>query len=203
MQRSYHLGVIRPEIRHIVMQIEQFCVYMDQQVTQMQGNFSWLHADRRREQKQRSAMMLACTGFDENSSATQHFRFVYWVLDQVPEVKTNMRKRGLGYLIDALENSDKDIDDGFPLFEVLAAEPTTANYGDVWARATFVVFKLFEIRQAIQQAMGGPEGTLFYQDAITPWHNVQIKVSPATLQFQRKLEGPLRAALSVLNECAE
>ena len=48
-------------------------------------------------------------------------------------------------------------------------------------------------------AFGGATGTALWKDAQTPVKGRQIRATPCSPQFQRKLELPLRVLLSLIN----
>ena len=76
-------------------------------------------------------------------------------MDQVEEIKTYLRQKGLSGIIDAWNQTAKAKRDGYPLFEVFVSDPSTAKMGAGWASVTVVTFKSFDIRQQVLQQMGG------------------------------------------------
>ena len=50
------------------------------------------------------------------------------------------------------------------------------------------------------QHFGGSQGVSVYLDESTPVHNKHVRVSPASPQWQRKLEAPLRVLLACINK---
>ena len=199
--RAYHVAVIRPENRQITEQIEQFLIALNDRAIQHHENINWLLSDARRDQKQRSAVMITYTGFPRTAGPEARAYFIHWTLAQVQEVSQHLAVRGYTATLKEWEQSRQTREDGFPLFAALLSEPTTVRSGQDWATVTFVVVRSFDVRQAILRHFGGGEGIPYYSDSNEAHPGVHIKLNAATPQFQRKLEAPLRAFLRVVNEC--
>ena len=71
-------------------------------------------ADKRKDQKARSAVMLVFSGFPGWMSGEQRHYMIHWILDQTAEVKTYLRQKGLAPLVEAWEQTAKRAEDGCP-----------------------------------------------------------------------------------------
>ena len=67
--RNYHLAVIRPEVFHLVAQIEGVISKLDDRMLQLQDNVNWLSSENRAAQKRESGMMVVLSGFDPKMNA--------------------------------------------------------------------------------------------------------------------------------------
>ena len=65
---------------------------------------------------------------------------------------------------------------------------------------TLLTFKSWETRSAFMEKFGGTGGCPLYSDETTPVPNKHIRATPASPQWQRKLELPLRIILSCINK---
>ena len=88
----------------------------------------------------------------------------------------------------------------YKFLQVLQTDPSTPPAGTGrWSTITALNFKAWDLRKAFVDAFSGSTGTPLYRDDGTPIPNHHVRVVPATPQFQRKLELPLRVLLHVIN----
>ena len=84
---------------------------------------------------------------------------------------------------------------------VLQQDPTTVPQGnDFYSPMTLLTFKSWEVRSAFMEKFGGTSGCPLYSDETTPVPNKHIRATPASPQWQRKLELPLRIILACINK---
>ena len=72
---------------------------------------------------------------------------------------------------------------------VLQTDPTTIPTGnDLYSSMTILLFKLWDLRSAFMERYGGSAGVPLYTDESTPVPKSHIRTTPASPQWQRKLE---------------
>ena len=116
---------------------------------------------------------------------------INWMLDQVDGLKKFLKERG--------HNPD-DASAEYIMFQVLTTDPSTPPAGpDRWSTITMLHFKAWEARKNFMDHYGGSAGTPYWRNGTTPVRNTHIRTTPASPQFQRKLEIPLRVILNAIN----
>ena len=192
--RDYHLGVLRPEIFNLITQVENVIGKLDDKILKTQESLQWLASDNRQQQKKESAMLVVTSGWDKTLAPADRLFQINWMLEQLEHIKQFIHQR--------VYNAS----DSCRLWclSALAVEPSTPPAGPhAWSTVTMLQFKDFSCRKAFVDAYGGGAGCPLYKDAKTPVKQHHIRVTAASPQFQRKLELPLRVALTVINRSSE
>ena len=68
--RNYHVGVIHPEIYHLISQVETVIASIDDRLVRTQDLLQWLASENRAAQKRESGLMVVMTGFDQKLRST-------------------------------------------------------------------------------------------------------------------------------------
>lgn len=189
--RAYHVGVIRPELYNLVVQVESVVKNLDDRMLRLQQDCSWLLTESRLAQKQACGLQLLLSGFDNKMGPTDRLYQIHWMLTQVAVVRRFVEQRGF----------DTSNEEDFQCLNALSIDPVTppsATGGH--SGITILHFKAWEVRQSFLEAFGGTSGAPLYWDPNTPVPNKHIRCTPSSPQFQRKLESPLRVVLQVLNQ---
>ena len=119
-----------------------------------------------------------------------------WMLQQVPKIRNFLEIRG--------NIDDHTAEENGRWFNVFSVDPVTTPQGqEWWSGMTLLTFKSFDLRLALLEQFGGTGGTPIYSNPTTPVAGKHARISPCSPQWQRKLECPLRALISVLNQHAE
>ena len=191
--RDYHVGVIRPEVFHLIAQVESVIGNLNDRILKTQENLNWLASDNRASQKRESGMMVVLTGFDPGMAPQDRLEMINWMLGQVEDIKQFLFQRQYN-----ATDSCK-----YYYLSVLQTDPSTPPAGDSkWSTVTTLLFKAWDLRKSFMTVFGGSKGTPLWQgDA--PVKGFHIKCTPSSPQFQRKLELPLRVILYMLNKYAE
>ena len=188
--RHYHTAVIRPELYNLINQVETTLLNFDDRLLRQNRELQWLCSDNRAEQRRASGMTVLLTGFPATSPPAERHFMINWMLAQVDSLKTFLRQRG----------NDPDSGSDFIMFQVLTADPTTPPAGsEKWSTVCMIHFKSWESRSAFMAQYGGTAGVPYYKDSWTAVRNTHIRATPASPQFQRKLELPLRVILKAIN----
>ena len=191
--RDYHVAVIRPEVFHLVAQIEGVISQLDDRMLRMQDNMNWLSSENRAAQKRESGLMVVLTGFDPKMSPQERLHQINWMLGQVEEVKQ--------FLFQRQYNASDECQ--LYYLSALQMDPSTPPAGETkWSTVTTILFKSWDLRRAYMNTFGGGKGTPLWKDgkAVQGFH---IRSTPSSPQFQRKLELPIRVVLYLLNKHAE
>ena len=189
--RHYHSSVIRPELYNLVNQIEVALLGFDDRLLRQHRELQWMASDNRAEQRRSSALTVLLTGFPPKATPQERGFMVNWMLEQVDGITKFLKERGYNP-----EETGAD----FMTFQALTTDPSTPPAGpDKWSTITLLHFKSWEIRKCFMDHYGGSGGTPYWSNATTPVRNTHIRATPASPQFQRKLEIPLRVVLSALN----
>ena len=188
--RGYHLGVIRPELYNLVVQVESVVQGLDDRLLRQQQDTSWLLQDSRQAQKQACGLQLLLSGFENKMTPNDRLYQIDWMLSQVAIVRNFVEMRGWA----------PDKIDGYPCLNALSMDPVTPPASNGHSGVTILHFKAWDVRQAFLDHFGGTSGTPLYWDPTTPVPNKHIRCSPSSPQFQRKLEAPLRVILQALNQ---
>ncbi len=191
---AYHKAVIRPELVHLTVQIEQCLVRLDDQVSYVTANLNWLASDQRKEQRQRASVMLLLNGFPKDWAPARRLYIIRWMMSQVPALCQWVTRMGFNHTAQT---------EGDQIFNVLATEPITLQHGKSWSRMTMLVFKGFDLRKAMAEVYVGQPNTPLYEDAKTAVGGSHVQVLYSTPQYQRKLEAPLRVLMKALNDTAD
>ncbi|CAE7900219.1 Kidins220, partial [Symbiodinium sp. KB8] len=85
----------------------------------------------------------------------------------------------------------------------LQTDPSTPPAGTgKWSSVTTLLFKSWDLRKEFMSMYGGSGGTPLWKDSHTAAKGYHIRATPASPQFQRKLELPIRVLLRILNAWA-
>ena len=194
--RSYHAKVIRPELYHLVLQVETALGKLGDDLFATRQELAWMASENRLQQKQHCALQIITSGWPQGMGPKGREFMLSWMLQQVPKVKHFLEERGN---IDNLTS-----DHTARWFNVFSADPVTIPQGqDWWSGMTLLTFKSFDLRSAFLERYGGQGGTPIYANETTPVQGKHVRVSPCSPQWQRKLESPLRVMIAVLNQHAE
>ena len=188
--RHYHTAVVRPELYNMINQVESTLLRFDDRILRNTQELSWLTTENRQEQRRASALMVLLTGFPATTTPQQRLYMVNWMLAQPEGLKKFVTERGHSAPEAALT-----------MLNVLATDPTTPPAGqDKYSSITLLQFKSWDARKAFMDMYGGSGGTPLYLSETQSVKNAHIRASPASPQFQRKLEIPLRVVLHALNQ---
>ena len=190
--RHYHIGVIRTELYNVVGQVEHAFANVNDRLLRTQRGLEWLQSDNRQLQKQAAGLQVLLTGWDPTLEPENRLYMVDWMLRQVGANRVFMTQRG--------QSAEDDDQSPYKFLQILQADPSTPPAGTGrWSTITALNFKAWDLRKAFVDAFAGSTGTPLYRDNGTPIPNHHVRVVPATPQFQRKLELPLRVLLHVIN----
>ena len=189
--RAYHTTVIRSEIQNVVLQVEGIIKQLDDKLLRTHDNLQWLASESRQDQKKLSALQAITTGWSPEMSAEDRLFMLGWMFEQVEYFRT--------WLLQCAYNISGN-DSPYVWLNVLQRDPTTPPAGDKHSVATILTFKSWDLRQQFMTAFGVPSGTPLWRDSRTHVKGRHVRVTPATPQFQRRLEVPIRVLLSLINE---
>lgn len=189
--RSYHKAVIRPELFNMISQVESVIQVLDDRLLQQHKELYWMASENRQQQKAACALMVLTTGWDPTMPPEDRLYMVNWMLSQVEVIRHFLQTRG------------HPLDGAHSFLNVLVQEPTTVPNPQGHSTLTTLSFKSWDTRQAFMSHFGGQAGTPLWRDEVTPVTGKHLRVAPASPQYQRKLELPLRVVLDVLNTSPE
>ena len=190
--RGYHRHVIRPEYYNLVVQLEQSLKGVEDEVFQTKQELQWMAEDNRQQQKQLSGLQVLTSGWPQHLKPEERHYMIGWMLAQVPRVYTFMKERGLV--------TDHTAHEMPRYLNVLQTDPTTIRTGsDFYSSMTILLFKSWDLRSAFMERYGGSAGVPLYTDESTSVPKSHIRTTPASPQWQRKLELPLRIILACIN----
>ena len=148
--------------------------------------------ENRQQQKQLSELQVLTSGWPQHLKPEERHYMVVWMLAQVLRVYTFMKERGM-----VTNHTAKEMPN---YLNVLQTDPTTIPTGnDFYSSMTMLLFKSWDLRSAFMERYGGSAGVPLYTDESTPVPKSHIRTSPASPQWQRKLELPLRIVLACIN----
>ena len=178
----------------MVTQIEQVIGRLDDRMLRQQEELHWLASDNRQQQKRESGLMVILTGFDPAMEPADRLYQINWMIGQLVPMQRFLQQRAF------------DASDSCKLFYLgcLMTDPSTPPAGEGrWSTVTTLQFKSWDLRKEFMAYYGGSNGTPLYRDESTPVRNHHTCATPASPQFQRKLELPIRALLATHNMAAE
>ena len=191
--RNYHAKVIRPEMYHLVLQVETALGKLSDELFHTRQELAWMASDNRLQQKQHCALQIISSGWPQGMGPDGRAFMIGWMLQQVRKIRSFLEDRGH---IDELSE-----DHTARWMNVFSVEPVTIPQGsEWWSGMTLLTFKSFDLRSAFLERFGGQGGTPIYSNPTTPVAGKHVRVSPCSPQWQRKLEAPLRVLISVLNQ---
>ena len=190
--RAYHTSVIRPEVYNLVAQVEQAITKVTDQVLRLQDNLAWMQSENRQAQKVQSGLQALVTGFPADMSGDDRLFMVNWMLGQTTAVRTFLQHRGWTEVDE--EHSH------YWWLNALQSDPSTPPTSEgKFSSVTILNFKSWDLRKAFLADFGGASGTPLWKDNRTAVPQRHVRVSPATPQYQRKLEIPIRVLLEAIN----
>ena len=196
LMRSYHEKVVRPEMYHLVLQLETALSKIGDDVFKSRQELAWMAADNRLQQKYASALQIITSGWPTGMTPPHRHFMIGWMLQQVPKIKVFLQ--GRNYVNEANEEETE------PYMNVFSSDPVTVPQGEgFWSGMTLLHFKSFELRSQFLERYGGQGGTPIYSGPTTPLPGKHVRVSPCSPQWQRKLESPLRVLINLLNNDEE
>ena len=189
--RAYHTGVIRSEISNIVLQVEGVVRQLDNRLLLQHDHLRWLTQESRMEQKKLSGLQVLTTGWSPTMSGEERLYQLNWMFEQVDYFRRWLSDRG--HNIDGPNVP-------YIFMNILQCEPATPPSGQQFSTVSILTFKSWDLRQQFMSTYGGPTGTPLYRDSSTCEKNRHVRATPASPQFQRKMEVPIRVLLSLINE---
>ena len=194
--KTYHAKVIRPEMYHLVLQLETALGKISDDLFATRRELAWMASDNRQQQKQACAIQLITSGWPQGMGPDGRKFQICWMLPQVPKIRNFLADRG--------NIHDHTAEEDGRWYNVFSVGPVTIPQGqEWWSGMTLLTFKSFDLRSAFLERFGGTGGTPIYSNATTPVAGKHVRISPCSPQWQRKLECPLRVLISVLNQHAE
>ena len=188
--RHYHTAVIRPELYNMINQVEATLLTFDDRLLRQSKELQWLVSDNRAEQRRASGLTVLLTGFPPQATPQERAFMINWMLGEVQALKTFLKQRAY----------DPDsVGAEYQMFQVLTTDPSTPPAGDKWSTVSLLHFRSWDTRKSFMDHYGGSAGVPYWKDAWTSVRNTHIRATPASPQFQRKLEIPLRVILKAIN----
>ena len=191
--REYHIGVLRPELYHFVTQMESVVAKIDDRLTHTQENLHWLSSECRAQQKRESGLLVITSGWDPNMAPNDRLYMINWLLGQCEPIRQFLMQRTYN-----ASDSCK-----YWYLGVLTQDPATPPAGQKWSTVTTLQFKSWDMRKEFMSLYGGGSGTPLYKSDTEPVPKFHIRCTPASPQFQRKLELPIRVLLAAHTKYAE
>ena len=191
--RAYHHGVLRPELLNYVAQVEGVVKTLDDRIAMNQENLRWLASDNRAQQKRECGLMVILSGWDQSMQPGERLFMVNWMLGQVTYVRHFLQQRSYN----ATDSAE------YYYLGCLQTDPSTPPAGPgKWSSVTTLLFKSWDLRKEFMSMYGGTGGTPLWKDSQSAAKGYHIRATPASPQFQRKLELPIRVLLRILNAWA-
>ena len=191
--RDYHVGVIRPEVYHLITQVESVVAQLDDRLLRQQDTLNWLASDNRASQKRESGLMVVTSGWDPKMEPLHRNEMINWMMGQVESIKQFLMSR------------QYNASDSCTLwyFSALQTDPSTPPAGEgKWSGVTTLLFRSWDLRKAFMAVHGGGSGVPLWKDG-APVKGYHIRATPSSPQFQRKLELPVRVLLRMYNIACE
>ena len=146
----------------------------------------------RQAQKHACGVQLLTTGWPQGMGPKDREYMIGWMIMQVPKIVEFLKEHG--------HVTDHNAREVKLYLNIFSTDPVTVPAGGgFFSTMTLLTFKAFDLRTAFLERLGGGTGSPLYKDDNTPIHGHHIKVAPASPQWQRKLEAPLRVLLSCIN----
>ena len=90
--RNYHARVMRPEMYHMVLQLETALGKLSDDFFATCQEVAWMASDNR-QAKQHCALQLITSGWPQGMGPQGREYMLTWMLQQVPEIKTFLEDR--------------------------------------------------------------------------------------------------------------
>ncbi len=116
--QSYHNHVIKPEFYHIAMQMETAFETIDTKLNYAVANLNWLTADHRKDQRQRSSVMVILNGFPKEMEPSDREYQIAWMMRQVNGFEGILDRMGLANIPHTA------------IISILAVHPITIKQGN-------------------------------------------------------------------------
>ena len=91
--RDYHVGVIRPEVYHLITQVESVVAQLDDRLLRQQDTLNRLASDNRASQKRESCLMVVTSGWDPKMEPLHRNEMINWMMGQVESIKQFLMSR--------------------------------------------------------------------------------------------------------------
>ncbi|CAE7158910.1 unnamed protein product [Symbiodinium pilosum] len=167
--RNYHAKVIRPEMYHLVLQVETALGKLSDELFHTRQELAWMASDNRLQQKQHCALQIISSGWPQGMGPDGRAFMIGWMLQQVRKIRSFLEDRGH---IDELSE-----DHTARWMNVFSVEPVTIPQGsEWWSGMTLLTFKSFDLRSAFLERFGG-QGRL----EITPPMKTAMAANPVNI----------------------
>jgi len=191
LMTTFHTRITQVELKAHAMTVEVMLDIFGDKIVSMHKELTWLGKEHRTTQKQRASVQVVLSGWPYNCSPEERNGFIRWMCREVRGLKDLLRE-WYKYNVD---NSPELIT------HVLQVPPTTlvfrrgqnVRYGAI----TILTFTNFDARQEFLNVFMGWQPHFEWSDQ----HRTSNKIrsAPASPDFQRQLEVPLRTVHKVLN----
>ena len=195
--RNYHKAVIRPELYHLVLQLESALTKIHNDVFKAKEELSWMASENRQLQKHAAGTQLVTSGWPNGLSPTQ--AGVHAGLDAPtgPQDSHFSGRKGVPVRPQRRRAT--------PVVQCLRGGTSYGSAGQ-WLLERYDHAALQELRH--EKCISGKIRRLGRNANLhrRPHRHPQqtcVCVSPSSPQWQRKLEAPLRVILACLNEHSE
>jgi len=191
LMTTFHTRITQVELKAHAMTVEVMLDIFGDKIVSMHKELTWLGKEHRTTQKQRASVQVVLSGWPNNCSPEERNGFIRWMCREVRGLKDLLRE-WYKYNVD---NSPELIT------HILQVPPTTlvfrrgqhVRYGAI----TILTFTNFDARQEFLNVFMGWQPHFEWSDQ----HRTSNKIrsAPASPDFQRQLEVPLRTVHKVLN----
>ena len=179
--RAYHTGVIRTEMRQMVMQVETVVQSLNDRLLRQHDHLRWLTTESRMDQKKLRGLQVLLNGFDTKMTPEERLYMISWMFEQVDYFHSYLRMRGY----------DTEAEDAnYVYLSILQSDPATPPSGGDYSSITIMTFKSWDLRSQLMQAFGGRTGTPIWKDSQTSLKGEYVRATPCSPTFQRKWKCP-------------
>ena len=192
LMTTFHTNVTQVELKSHAMSVEVMLDIFGDKIVSMHKELTWLGKEHRTTQKQRASTQVILSGWPNNCDPEERNGFIRWMCREAP---------GLAKLLFQWYKYDVQ-NDPTTITHILQVPPTTLSYGGRfgvprYSPITILTFTNFDARQDFLKTFMGWQPSF-------EWSNGQrtdkkIRSAPASPDFQRQLEVPLRTIHKVLN----
>ena len=192
LMTTFHTKITQVEIKAQAMTVEVMLDIFGDKIVSMHKELTWLGKEHRTTQKQRASVQVVLSGWPNNCSPDERNGFIRWMCRECKDLKKLL-----------MEWYKYDVDDKQELItHILQVPPTTLSFkqrfGQIkYGPITILTFTNFDARQAFLNTYMGWQPHYEWSD--NQRTNNKIRSAPASPDFQRQLEVPLRTVHKVLN----
>jgi len=192
LMTTFHTGITQVELKSHAMTVEVMLDIFGDKIVSMHKELTWLGKEHRTTQKQRASVQVILSGWPENCDAEERNGFIRWMCR---EVETLRKLLFTWYAYDV----DKD---PTLITHILQIPPTTLSYPGRngyprFSPITILTFTNFDARQEFLKTYMGWQPEFEWSNGHRT--DKKIRTAPASPDFQRQLEVPLRTVHKVLN----